>query len=80
MIPAQVIRTKRDGGELSDDELRAFVEGVTDGSLPDRRVEETRAEAEPGSTDDETWSDSSDSSEGAAPKARVSLAVYCSQL
>ncbi|MBP9087397.1 MAG: hypothetical protein KBG15_14840, partial [Kofleriaceae bacterium] len=35
MIPAQLIRQKRDGGELSDDDLRAFVAAVTDGSLPD---------------------------------------------
>jgi pyrimidine-nucleoside phosphorylase len=38
MIPAQVIRTKRDGGELSDIELRAFIQGVTDGSLPDYQI------------------------------------------
>ncbi len=38
MIPAQLIRQKRDGGELSDDDLRAFVAAVTDGSLPDYQI------------------------------------------
>ncbi|HEU4611930.1 MAG TPA: thymidine phosphorylase, partial [Kofleriaceae bacterium] len=35
MLPVQLIRKKRDGGALSDDEIRAFIAGVTDGSLPD---------------------------------------------
>lgn len=38
MIPAQLIRQKRDGGELSDVDLRAFVSAVTDGSLPDYQI------------------------------------------
>ena len=38
MLPVQLIRKKRDGGELADDELRAFVAGVTDGSIPDYQV------------------------------------------
>ena len=38
MIAVQLIRKKRDGGALADDELRAFVAGVTDGSIPDYQV------------------------------------------
>jgi len=38
VLPVQLIRKKRDGGELADDELRAFVAGVTDGSIPDYQV------------------------------------------
>ena len=38
MLPVQLIRKKRDGGALDDAELRAFVAGVTDGSLPDYQV------------------------------------------
>ena len=38
MLPVQLIRKKRDGGELADGELRAFVAGVTDGSIPDYQV------------------------------------------
>ena len=38
MLPVQLIRKKRDGGSLSDDELRAFIAGVTDGSLPDYQI------------------------------------------
>ncbi len=38
MLPVQLIRKKRDGGELADSELRAFVAGVTDGSIPDYQV------------------------------------------
>ena len=30
-----VIKKKRDGGVLSSEEIRAFVEGYTDGSIPD---------------------------------------------
>lgn len=37
-LPVELIRTKRDGGVLADDELRAFVAGVTDGSIPDYQV------------------------------------------
>jgi len=37
-LPQELIRKKRDGRELSDDELRFWVAGVTDGSLPDYQV------------------------------------------
>src|SRR5262245_48584322 len=33
--PVALIRKKRDGHALSADEVRAFVRGVTDGSIPD---------------------------------------------
>ena len=35
MLPVQLIRKKRDGLTLDDAEIRAFILGVTDGSLPD---------------------------------------------
>jgi pyrimidine-nucleoside phosphorylase len=35
MLPVQLIRKKRDGGALADDEIRTWIAGVTDGSLPD---------------------------------------------
>ena len=35
MLPVQLIRKKRDGGVLDDAEIRSFVAGVTDGSIPD---------------------------------------------
>ncbi|HTL34757.1 MAG TPA: thymidine phosphorylase [Kofleriaceae bacterium] len=38
MLPVQLIRKKRDGGALDDAEIRAFIAGVTDGSLPDYQV------------------------------------------
>src|SRR5436190_4706203 len=38
MLPVQLIREKRDGGSLSDDQLRWFIAGVTDGSIPDYQV------------------------------------------
>ncbi|MFT3698328.1 MAG: thymidine phosphorylase [Kofleriaceae bacterium] len=38
MLPVQVIRKKRDGGALDDDEIRFFVGGITDGSIPDYQV------------------------------------------
>ena len=38
MRAVDVIRKKRDGGELSGDEIRAFIAGVTDGSWPDYQV------------------------------------------
>jgi thymidine phosphorylase len=33
MLPQEVIRKKRDGGELDPAEIAAFIEGVTDGSI-----------------------------------------------
>ncbi|HMG24465.1 MAG TPA: thymidine phosphorylase [Kofleriaceae bacterium] len=38
MLPVQLIRKKRDGGALDDAEIRGFIAGVTDGSLPDYQV------------------------------------------
>src|SRR3954463_12466325 len=38
MLAAEVIRRKRDGHALSDDELRFVVAGITDGSLSDAQV------------------------------------------
>ncbi len=38
MLPVQLIRKKRDGGTLDDDELRSFIAGVTDQSIPDYQV------------------------------------------
>src|SRR5215208_2923944 len=38
MIPAQLIRTKRDGGRLDDADIRAFLAATTDGSIPDYQV------------------------------------------
>src|SRR6185312_3380118 len=38
MLPVQLIRKKRDGGALDDGELRAFIAGVTDGSIPDYQI------------------------------------------
>jgi pyrimidine-nucleoside phosphorylase len=38
MRAVDLIRRKRDGGELSDDEIRAFIAGVTDGSWPDYQI------------------------------------------
>src|SRR4051812_27812512 len=35
MVSAELIRRKRDGAALTDDEVRAFVRGYTDGSIPD---------------------------------------------
>jgi pyrimidine-nucleoside phosphorylase len=35
VLPVQLIRKKRDGGALDEAEIRAFVAGVTDGSIPD---------------------------------------------
>jgi len=38
LLPVQLIRKKREGAALDDDELRAFIAGVTDGSIPDYQV------------------------------------------
>ena len=38
MLPVQLIRKKRDGGALDDAEIRAFIAGVTDGTIPDYQV------------------------------------------
>jgi thymidine phosphorylase len=38
MLFTDVIRRKRDGGELSDDEIRFFVDGLADESLPAEQV------------------------------------------
>lgn len=38
MLFVDVIRRKRDGAELSNDELRFFVQGLADGSLPAEQV------------------------------------------
>jgi len=34
-LPAQLIRAKRDGGRLADADIRGFIAGITDGSIPD---------------------------------------------
>ncbi len=38
MLVPELIRTKRDGGELSEEEIRFLVEGVSDGSVSDAQV------------------------------------------
>ncbi len=38
MLPAELIRRKRDGGELSADEIAWLVAGITDGSVSDAQV------------------------------------------
>ena len=38
MLPVQLIRKKRDGGVLDDAEIRGFIAGVTDASIPDYQV------------------------------------------
>ena len=38
MLPAEVIRRKRDGNELSADEIAFLVSGITDGGLSDAQV------------------------------------------
>ncbi len=32
-LPQETIRTKRDGGTLSDEEIAGFIAGLTDGSV-----------------------------------------------
>jgi pyrimidine-nucleoside phosphorylase len=38
VLPVQLIRKKRDGGTLDDAELRAFIDWVTAGSIPDYQI------------------------------------------
>ena len=38
MIPYELIRRKRDGGELSAEELRALLDGYAEGRLPDEQM------------------------------------------
>ena len=38
MLFTDIIRTKRDGGELSDEQIRFFVDGLADESLPAEQV------------------------------------------
>ena len=38
MLVPELIRTKRDGGELGEDEIRFLVEGISDGSVSDAQV------------------------------------------
>ncbi len=38
MLPQEIIRHKRDGRKLSDEEIAAFIAGVTDGSVSDGQV------------------------------------------
>jgi pyrimidine-nucleoside phosphorylase len=38
VLVVQLIRHKRDGGELADDDIRAFIAGVTDLSIPDYQI------------------------------------------
>jgi thymidine phosphorylase len=38
MNALDVIRTKRDGGELSDEQIRFLIEGYTAGRIPDEQV------------------------------------------
>jgi len=38
MLPVEIIRAKRDGRRLADADLRGFVTGGTDGSIPDYQI------------------------------------------
>ena len=38
LLPAQIIQKKRDGNALSEDEIRFFVNGFTDGKLPEYQM------------------------------------------
>lgn len=60
MLAVQLIRKKRDGGQLDDAEIRDFIAGITDGSIPDYQVSAmTMAIFFNGMTDRElaTWAD-----------------------
>lgn len=60
MLTVELIRKKRDGADLTDAEIRAFIAGVTDGSIPDYQVSAmTMAIFFRGMTDRElaTWTD-----------------------
>ena len=37
-LPQEIIRHKRDGQELSADEIRAFIQGVTDESVSEGQI------------------------------------------
>lgn len=38
MVPQWIIEKKRDGGELAAEDIRAFIAGFTDGSIPDYQM------------------------------------------
>jgi thymidine phosphorylase len=38
MLPQEIIRTKRDGGELNPEDIAAFIAGLTDGSVSEGQV------------------------------------------
>lgn len=60
MLPVELIRCKRDGGRMPDADIRNFMRGVTDGSLPDYQVAALlMAVFFRGMSDDElaTWAD-----------------------
>ena len=37
-LPQEIIRIKRDGGTVSDSDIQAFVQGITDGSVADAQI------------------------------------------
>jgi pyrimidine-nucleoside phosphorylase len=37
-LPQELVRKKRDGDRLTDDEIRSFIGGVTDGTIPDYQI------------------------------------------
>jgi pyrimidine-nucleoside phosphorylase len=56
MRAVDIIQKKRDGGALNPDEIRFFVTGITDFSLPDYQVAALlMAILLRGMTDEETW-------------------------
>ena len=38
MLPQEIIRQKRDGGRVSDEEIAFLVKGMTDGSVTERQI------------------------------------------